>query len=128
MVFLADSSLISFLWCLAFNILVYQWPSARQRAVRICYKLFKKILCMNSPFELQRDYKNDCIWTYVFLVELKLHKSILHYVEDRIFNKKRNQGNLHKNKVFSKRYFISYVTVMENYKWYFQNQFFFSKA
>ena len=67
---------------------------------------------MNSPFQLQIDFTNDCNWIYAFTVKLKIRRHIrLH----RRYSK--NPNNLHKNSLFSKSYITSNEIVMENYKW-----------
>ena len=65
---------------------------------------------MNSPFELQIDFKNDCNWIFV--------ADIFDYIEDMLFTIKRKQ-------VICKRmvYFQLYNNLCnrdENYKWCYQ--------
>ena len=75
---------------------------------------------MNSPFELQIEFKNDCNWTNVFFVEFKIPRHIwLHR------RRSKNRSNLHKNSIISKRYIISKEIVIENYKRCLKRQFLF---
>ena len=70
---------------------------------------------MNSIFELEIDFKNDCNWIYAFFVKFEICKHIRLYR-----GHSKNPNNLHKNSLFSKRYVIRNETVMENYKWWFK--------
>ena len=66
---------------------------------------------MNSPFDLQIDFKNDCNGIYAFFVKFKIRRYI------RLQGRhSKNPNSLHKNSLFSKSYIISNETVMENYK------------
>ena len=66
---------------------------------------------MNSSFDLQIDFKNDCNGIYAFFVKFKIRRYI------RLQGRhSKNPNSLHKNSLFSKRYIISNETVMENYK------------
>ena len=73
---------------------------------------------MNSIFELEIDFKNDCNYIYAFFVKFEICKHIRQY---RGYSK--NPNNLHKDSLFSKRYIIRTETVMENYNLCFKNNF-----
>ena len=105
--------------CLTFNILGHQWPSGRQRAVRIYQKRYYS---MNSTFESQTDFKNASNWIYAFFVKFKICKHIRLHKRHGIYDRKK-PSNLHKNSLFSKRYVVSHIFMMENYKWCFKKQF-----
>ena len=95
-----------------------QWPSGGQRALRINISYWKIYNSINSPFELQIDFKNDCNGIYSFFAKFKICRHI------RLCGRhSKNLNNLHKNNVFSKRYIIRNKIVMENYKWCFKKQF-----
>ena len=77
---------------------------------------------MSSPFELQVDFKNECNWIYVLFVEFEICRHIRLHSKHSIYDKIK-PSNLHKHSLFSKRYIINYVIVIEIYKWYFKNSF-----
>ena len=77
---------------------------------------------MNSHFELQINFKNDCNWICALLVEFKIPKHTRLYRRRNIYDKKKPR-NIHKNSLYSKRHLISNVIVMDNYKWCFKKQF-----
>ena len=55
---------------------------------------------MNSTFEQEIGFKNDCNWIILFLIKIRLLIR-LHRRHSK------NPNNLHKNSLFSKRYIIS---------------------
>ena len=73
---------------------------------------------MNSIFELEIDFKNDCNSIYAFFVKFETCKHIRLYREHS-----KNPNNLHKDSLFSKRYIISNEIMMENYNLCFKNNF-----
>ena len=75
---------------------------------------------MNSPFELQIDFKNNSNWIYILFVEFEIPKHVwLHRRHGKCG--KNNPINLHNNNLFSKRYIIDNEIVMENYKYCFNS-------
>ena len=70
---------------------------------------------MNSPFELQIDFKNDCNCIYAFFVEFKIRRHIRLHRRHGIYDKKK-PSNIQKVSVFLKKHLISNVIVMKNYK------------
>ena len=63
---------------------------------------------MNSPFQLQIHFTNDCNWIYAFIVKFKIRRHI--WLQRR---NSKNPNNLQKNSLCSKRYITSNKIVMK---------------
>ena len=75
---------------------------------------------MNSPFELKTDFKNECNQIDAFFVEFEICRHI--WLHGRQGDKNK-ASNLYRNSLFSKRYIIINVIVIENYKLCLKTQF-----
>lgn len=77
---------------------------------------------MNSPFELKTNFKNNCNRTDAFFVEFEICRHIWLHGRQGVYDKNK-PSNLYRNSLFSKRYIIINVIVMENYKLCLKTQF-----
>lgn len=77
---------------------------------------------MNSPFELKTDFKNEWNRIDAFLVEFEICRHIWLNGRQGVYDKNK-ASNLYRNSLFSKRYIIINVIVMENYKLCLKTQF-----
>ena len=108
--------------CLTFNILCHQWPSVRQRAIRVYYELLRKILFYEQSFWITNRFWEWLHLNLRILCRIKIRRYIRLYRRHSFYDKKK-PSNLHKNSLFLRRCLISNLIVMENYKWWFKKQF-----